>query len=372
MVKPYSMRILILSPHFAEYSLSLALALADEHNVQLVLSEQNAANEIGGISLADLHPRLRVTLLPHRASISLIVANFISYRRIIREFDPDVIHVQEDPKDYLVGALVRCNTPMVLTVHDPRPHLGSDSTSERFSRVRVYRWLLRRMASAVLIHSKLFMAQIHQDCPGALVGIAPHGPLGKLGHVPTSPTPASGRCLFFGRIQEYKGLGDFIKAIRLLKGRGVHAIGVIAGRGPDLARYKSDIEGDPAFELNDRYIDREEVIRLFDKSQVIVLPYLEATQSGVAAYALGRGRPLVATNVGALPEYVDNKSSGFVVPPQSPDKLADAIELILANEAASVYFGERALEIGLEACSWQHMADSSVRLYNALVARAHK
>jgi glycosyltransferase involved in cell wall biosynthesis len=75
----------------------------------------------------------------------------------------------------------------------------------------------------------------------------------------------------------------------------------------------------------DRYVPNEEVGRWFSAADVVVLPYTSATQSGIVQIAFGLGTPVIVTNVGGLPEAVDDGRTGFVVPPEDAGALAEAI-----------------------------------------------
>jgi glycosyltransferase involved in cell wall biosynthesis len=77
--------------------------------------------------------------------------------------------------------------------------------------------------------------------------------------------------------------------------------------------------------IRDEYVKNEVVSLYFSSADVVVLPYVTATQSGIVQIAFGLNRPVITSNVGGLPEAVEDGKTGFVVAPQSPDKLADAI-----------------------------------------------
>ena len=92
------------------------------------------------------------------------------------------------------------------------------------------------------------------------------------------------------------------------------------------------MESAGCFEILDRYIPPEEISELFLESFAVILPYLDGTQSGVAAMALGFGRPVVATAVGSIPELVRNEENGLLVPPSDAVALTEAIERLLTDK----------------------------------------
>jgi len=75
----------------------------------------------------------------------------------------------------------------------------------------------------------------------------------------------------------------------------------------------------------DRFIPNEAVGDYFSAADVLVLPYLSATQSGITQIAFAFDLPVIATSVGGLPEVVKEGETGFLVPPNDPDALADAV-----------------------------------------------
>ncbi len=75
----------------------------------------------------------------------------------------------------------------------------------------------------------------------------------------------------------------------------------------------------------DRFIPNEAVGDYFSAADVLVLPYLSATQSGITQIAFAFDLPVIATSVGGLPEVVKEGETGFLVPPNDPDLLADAV-----------------------------------------------
>jgi glycosyltransferase involved in cell wall biosynthesis len=101
--------------------------------------------------------------------------------------------------------------------------------------------------------------------------------------------------------------------------------------------------GDPTrYEVHNRFIEDGEVARLFLDADLAVLPYLEASQSGVLNLAAAFGMPVVATDVGELRETVESNRIGLVVPPNDPDRLADAIVLMAERADLRVEFGRNA------------------------------
>jgi glycosyltransferase involved in cell wall biosynthesis len=96
----------------------------------------------------------------------------------------------------------------------------------------------------------------------------------------------------------------------------------------DEAAYRARVE---ALGLSSRvtivsdYIPNAKVRDYFSAADVVVLPYISATQSGIAQIAYNFDKPIIATDVGGLAETVKDGMTGFVVPPENPHAIADAI-----------------------------------------------
>ncbi len=134
--------------------------------------------------------------------------------------------------------------------------------------------------------------------------------------------------LFFGLIRGYKGLHVLIDAMQKVVARLPCHL-VIAGEFYDDSQpYLDRILAknlDDYVTLVDRYIPNEELAMYFSGAEVVVLPYLSATQSGIVQVAFGFETPVITTNVGGLPEAVDHGRTGLVVEPDDAGALADAI-----------------------------------------------
>lgn len=163
--------------------------------------------------------------------------------------------------------------------------------------------------------------------------------------------------LFFGTLNPSKGVPDLIRAFAQLV-RRVPARLIIAGYPSKLMdtgalgalAHELGIAERVHFDL--RYIPLEEVGSMFDVAQVVCLPYVNASQSGVLQVAYAFGCPVVATNVGGLPEVVEHERTGLLVPPGSPADLAAALERILGDDGLRGRMAERARELARTRYSW--------------------
>lgn len=366
------MKIALVSLHFAEYSLSLANALAKSHDVLLVLIDRNFNNEIGHDRCFVKEDRLQISILRHERSVLGFFRACQQLVGVVGRFQPDVIHCQEEPKDYLLASLPFWRRiPFVLTVHDPKPHMGVDAKRIHGTRRAWILRVLRDRANAIIVHGQHLKTVAVEAMPkkASMIHSVHHGPLGKVFSPVFDCDWEPGNCLFFGRIEAYKGLPLFISAIKHLREKGVQVTGVIAGRGSELAQFRPGLERDPGFRVVERYLSSEEVLESFRAANVVVMPYIEATQSGVSAYAIGMGRPVVATRVGGLPESVIDGVTGILVPSQDLEALADAIECVVNDQIKAKGMAAAAWDWGLGAMCWDNLAEETLCIYRS-IARA--
>jgi glycosyltransferase involved in cell wall biosynthesis len=133
--------------------------------------------------------------------------------------------------------------------------------------------------------------------------------------------PRERRLLIFGRLYAYKGVDTALEAFRSLPKELSDATLVVAGDGPlaALARGKRNVE------LIEGYVSESDLDSLLDGVRLVLLPYKDATQSGVGLLAIARGIPCIVSDAGGLPELVRDSSASLVVPPDDPERLAAAI-----------------------------------------------
>jgi len=134
--------------------------------------------------------------------------------------------------------------------------------------------------------------------------------------------------LFFGFIREYKGLDTLIEAVNLIKDKLNFTLLVAGEFYTDKQKYLDLID---KYNLHDKiklftdFIPTEDVKYYFCASDVVVLPYKDATQSGIIQIANNFNKPIIATNVGGLGEVIKDGVNGYLRSPNNPNEIAQAI-----------------------------------------------
>jgi len=134
--------------------------------------------------------------------------------------------------------------------------------------------------------------------------------------------------LFFGIVRKYKGLIYLIKALpEVIKQIDTDLL--IVGEFWDNKQkyidliYKLGIENN--IKIIDKYIPNEEVGKYFQKADLIVLPYISGSQSGIIQIAYAFNKPVITTDVSGYSEAVIDEETGFVVQPKNYEELAQKI-----------------------------------------------
>ncbi len=153
--------------------------------------------------------------------------------------------------------------------------------------------------------------------------------------------------LCFGAMRRNKGIEVLLAAIANLA--DLNATFVFAGRGaPEIEHALTQAAtNDPRIKVEIGYVDEERKHALHRDADLIVLPYTSfASQSAVLHDAYGHGRPVVATDVGALGETVRDDDTGVVVPASDPHALATAIRESLCDEPQWLRHARQATAVG--------------------------
>lgn len=258
-------------------------------------------------------------------------------------FPPPVIHFPAVHlwNVLLVPALRRRGYRVIHTLHDLDPHSGV-----RFAGlIRLWNRLIVRSVDHVLVHGQVYRQRLLQQ------GVAPSRvtavPLLHLflSHAAGDAADALGPddvayepwALFFGRLERYKGVGTLLEAAALASRAGQPLRLLLAGSGDLAPLWNRPLP--PGVELRSRRIADAEAVDLFRRCGLLVLPYLDATQSALVAAAYAFRKPVLVTRAGALPEYVQEGVTGWIVPPGDAAALSQALAAALANPGRLAVMG---------------------------------
>ncbi len=162
--------------------------------------------------------------------------------------------------------------------------------------------------------------------------------------------------LFFGFVRRYKGLRHLIRALAFAREHIPAKLLVVGEFWEDERPYRTLVQElglEDAVIFQNTYVPNDEITRYFSACDVVVMPYLEATQSGVAQLAIGFEKPMIATSVGGMAETIQDSENGLIVPPADPAALGNAIVRFF-NEDLGPQFSEN-IRSSKERGSWMPM-----------------
>ncbi|MBN1657073.1 MAG: glycosyltransferase family 4 protein [Anaerolineae bacterium] len=269
---------------------------------------------------------------------------FCRVLRAVESVGPDVLHFTGPHlwNTLLVPMVVRRGMPTVHTLHDFHPHPGAGYGRALY----FWNWWIRRQVNHLVVHAQSY----HQGLLAA--GMSPDKisclPLTHL-FVSYAREQECARCaprvtyepwvLFMGRLEAYKGVEVLIDAARQLDGTEGETLDVvIAGQGAIAPSAEPSMPSN--VRLRNRHIGDEEAIDLFSRCSLVVLPYIEASQSAIPAAAYYFCKPVIVTRTGALSEYVVEGRTGWVIPPRDAGALARTLRLATADRSQLALMGQ--------------------------------
>lgn len=349
------------------YSAELADALSGACDLSCHLSASN--------SLADRFSSLPcpVTFYPTYSSWPSFILNTVVLRRVMTiarrllAEQPDyVLDTGSGPWADLICHLTGSKLRWLRVIHDVTPH------EDRLRPlVTLQRHILPLNASAFITLSQFSAQQLRRRFSSASVIASRHGLILQTAS-PNIMRVAGQRkhLLFFGRIEPYKGITCLLAAFERVKAIDPQITLTIAGPGnlPPADLRIASLLG--ATILNEWLADNV-VTELLQKAGVLVLPYLSATQSGVAAAGISHALPTIASDVGALPEQVIDGYNGRIVPPGDSTSLANAILSITGSDNEARRMAENALRLRTQEYKWDTIARDLIQQVDDLTP-SHK
>jgi glycosyltransferase involved in cell wall biosynthesis len=216
---------------------------------------------------------------------------------------------------------------LIFTIHDIHSHTG-ERTKFNFSE-KLNRFILKSKYPVIvqnLLDFKKVKKQYYRD--NDKFKFIPFGELEIYREfIDDRQEITKSDLLFFGRISPYKGIEYLISAIEILRGKGIHYRTIIAGNGEIYFDDKKLNELDIL--LINKHISNAELVALIKNTKIVVCPYTDATQSGVALTAFAFNKPVIASLVGSFPEVVKDGITGALVKPRNAEELAGKIQLLL-------------------------------------------
>ncbi len=296
------------------------------------------------------------------------VPDMLRYRAAARV--ADIVHFQWLTVQPLDVHLLPRGRPLVLTAHDVLPR------EPRAGQLRAQRRLYERV-DAVIVHTERGRGRLVEQ-----LGVAPervhviaHGVLGSgLGgddargdgsppvRLPAELAGTPGPVVLMpGLLRPYKGLDVLLAAWRGIEGAELWIVGMAR---MDIAALRDAAPAGVRFLC--RFVDDGELAALLERAGMVVLPYRDIEQSGVALTALGAGKPLVLSDVGGFHE-LGATGAARLVPAGDARALHDALARLLGDPTARAQMSARARAAACGPYGWETIAQRTLELYESLL-----
>ncbi len=356
------------------FALELAKALERNCGCTTLLSMAEGAELFQQASLS------KVVDLPLRtyANAHEFVARTLDIRRIlaplmqrldIEKPDVAIVTMMGYWDVFLVRRLKRMGVPVVAILHDAEVHPG-----DRFQlALYLQRHILRRVDGVVTLTEFVgHKIAARVDLAGKVLATIPLPAFDYAELDLPAPSLPEGkrdrplRLLLAGRLKRYKGLDFLANALKLIGDVPIKLR--VAGAAADPGEI-AELASFPGTEINLGWQSDRALIAHLDWSDAAILPYIEASQSGIAPMSFSRARPVIATPVGGLPEQIRHEETGLIAKSTSPQDLAATVRCFAADKALAQHLGEGALRYAQEAISWRTLAPRFAAILEAVARK---
>jgi len=368
-------------PH---YTAELANAVAKKEDVTVLKPSETTADDVfdDDVETVDAFAPTDISMqniFELNLNVGKNAKGLLSYRNIskVQELDPDIVH---DPTDefpqvsvfsYLADAYE--DQPYVVTKHEVE-HGGASPILKVADAVMSL--VPDFPKEAAITHSEEQETALQQqDRNIESTEVIPHGVYSFFKDFDyDTPPEENNHVLFFGSLIPPKGVEFLVRAVPQVVDELPDFQLTIAGDGT-LSENCQEIadEYSDHVTLRDDFIPNDEVGTLFERTQLVALPYREGWQtghSGTLSTAFAFGKPVVTSAIGDFPELVEDSGAGRTVEPENPDALATAMVDILTDEDRRESMATASAELG-ERLSWENIGEQHIDLYYRLLHKGH-
>lgn len=343
-----------------KYAFEMSRALANLHTddqFQVVVPD-NIDNKADWINLESMTNNLKVKfVITYSDKLEFLfslfnIFNYVEIARHIRDFKPDFLYI---PMGSLLNPGVFYllkNLRKIYTLHDPNLHIGEQSFLIEFlRRVEI------KNSNKIIILNNFYKNLVAEKYvfPLEKIDVIPHS--GFFSQEPPSyHQNFKYKILFLGRIEKYKGIDLLLDSFVTVLNEICNIKLVIAGKG-NLVPYKEKLNSIPTqnIEIHNEWLTDEKIESLLEDCDFVVLPYIDASQSGVIPLAFGNGRTVVATNVGALSEQVP-VDFGYLSEPNVQNLSAKIVEIYESGSQNLAEKNKTARKFAEENLTWESAA----------------
>ncbi len=366
------MQILQISPFFRtklggteRFSIQLSLNLSKRHDVHIFTSKLNpldkSIEKINGITIHRFFaPKVVWNINP----ICFMLHKILKYNfNLIHAHS----HIYLTTLQGIFGAQLK-KTPLILQVHGglniPPPSIvgATKSVSKRIYDKFIGNYCFK-MATSILVmcqYEKDILTQRFQ-VPESKISIMGSAVDTKTFH-PGNSTPPENKILYVGDLERWKGIDYLIKAWKQIYKRYPSSKFIVVGDGSEKTKIIQQRSKLPIEYLGQK--KHEEIAKIMRYSTILVLPSLMEGLPNVLLEALASGIPVIATNVGGIPEIIQNEKTGLLIRPKNVQDLISSLSYLIEEENLRNTLSKNGLQFIKQNFSWDSLVNKIETIYN--------
>jgi len=302
----------------------------------------------------------------------------IFVNKILKSLEPkiDIVHVHTP-----LPPVIKTSLPIITTIHTPM------LTDNRYTKVRSIYSLLSKISARFVSYplelkhiqasdivttvSKSIARELKEYCLNPdEVTVVDNG-VNEEFFYPRQKKSGNGDkyVVFVGRIDREKGLFDLVECGRYICSERSDVFFIVAGKGRDLNKLKRKTR---KIGLQDRFIflgqvGKDQLFRLYQNATIFVFPSYHEGLPGVVLEAMSCGLPVVTTDVRGNRDLISAGENGILVPTRDPEKLAEAISVLLKDKKLRAALSKNARKTIEEKYTWNVVSSKFLRCYESLI-----
>lgn len=294
----------------------------------------------------------------------LSLVNFPNLKLItnkIKKYNPHVIYLPMGSLlNFALLPLLK-QYKIIYTLHDPELHSG-----ERNFFIELLKKIEIKHSNKLILLNNYYKEFVSKkyNVNNDNIEIIPHAGFFS-SSIPSFEEDFKYKILFLGRIEKYKGIDLLLDSIPYIREKVPHIKITLAGKG-DLSIYQEKINNViENIDIKNYWISDHEVNTLLKNHDFLILPYIDASQSGVIPLALGNGKTVIATNVGALSEQIPN-NIGFCVDPDVDEISKSVISIYCNGKDYLNGLNRRAYQYAITNLTWKSSSEKLLKIANSI------
>jgi glycosyltransferase involved in cell wall biosynthesis len=296
---------------------------------------------------------------------------FTTLRRMHQERSIDVILIY-DSIAFISVYFFACRN-RIPTVFSVQASIFSQGRNANYSflATQVYKFtncfVARRADKLICISQEMTRCALYAGASEDNIFLV-HNPIDLSCFKPTLRKKINKTCLYVGALSPVKGVEYLIHAIPQILKLLPDTRFLLIGEGPQRELLEELIQ---KYEVGKEvellgYMPHNKLLPYYQQADLFVMPSINEPQGIVALEAMACGLPVVASNVGGIPEMVQHGKTGMLVPPAEPESLAKAIVDLFANERMYHSYSTCALN-AVNKFSWAQNISRYINIFLAML-----